>query len=352
MGQDMRPPDLAQNPELIRGIGGPPKPPLATSGQPSPKYRHDLCTRAMKSATMINTSLDLYIHILLFIFIGLPIYFINGYAMPAHLSWSVLSYFAASSISPNYKRFLHPVIASSALTILGIWLLALAHGSLLKDALRTYTTKTDYIALLGQLPIGHASHIPFPGAGDIFNSLIHISIIALAIPMFQYRAELLTHIFSILIPTLLIATISLFSYPPLCHALGISPPLSLSFASRSLTLALATPTLQNIGGDVQLGAVLCIMTGIFGSLVGLPLLKWLPGISEDDYVTKGVTMGCNTMAIGTTLLLETVVKAASLSSLSMALFGMVMVGLSSIGPLASAVGHVAGLNGTVSAVVG
>ncbi len=133
-------------------------------------------------------------------------------------------------------------------------------------------------------------------------------------------------------------------YPSLCHALGISPARSLSFASRSLTLALATPATQNLRGDLQLVAVLCIMSGVMGVLVGPTLLKWMR-IPEDDYVTRGVTLGGNSSAIATALLLVSDPRAAALSSLSMSLFGTVMVGLTSVPIVVRVVVRVGGLGG-------
>jgi putative effector of murein hydrolase len=55
----------------------------------------------------------------------------------------------------------------------------------------------------------------------------------------------------------------------------MSPSRSLSFPSRSLTLALATPATQNLGGDLGLVAVLCILSGILGVLIGPQLLDLL-----------------------------------------------------------------------------
>jgi hypothetical protein len=113
--------------------------------------------------------------------------------------------------------------------------------------------------------------------------------------MYNYRAELKRHFFAIVIPngisfpqTLLplkftfhlwnpvtISLGSLFLYPLLCHTIGISAPRSLSFAARSLTLALATPATKNLGGDLNTVAALAIMSGILGVLIGGRLLKTL-----------------------------------------------------------------------------
>ena len=79
-----------------------------------------------------------------------------------------------------------------------------------------------------------------------------------------------------------------------------------------------------------------------GVLVGPTLLKWIR-IPEDDYVTRGVTLGGNSSAIATALLLVSDPRAAALSSLSMSLFGTVMVGLTSVPLVVRAVGGLAGL---------
>ncbi|KAK4694376.1 hypothetical protein P7C71_g3196, partial [Lecanoromycetidae sp. Uapishka_2] len=339
--QELTYPSRAQDPSQVRGTGGPPQ-----SGIPNERLSNQQilqqdplpATRAQRWATIANHYLDTLTYAIIFLFIGLPTNYILGYAMPAHLTFSILMYFTALSIPPRYKRFLHPVIVSSAFTILGIWILALSHRSTLRAALTVYSTKTRYLQLFN----GDGPHLQPPGAGDVFSSILDVSIVALALPMFQYRNELKRHFPSIILPNILVATASLFGYPALCHAIGISPARSLSFASRSLTLALATPATQNLGGDLQLVAVLCIMSGVMGVLIGPSLLKWMR-IPEDDYVTRGVALGGNSSAIATALLLVSDPRAAALSSLSMSLFGTVMVALTSVPIIVRAVAGVAGL---------
>ncbi len=337
---DIAYPSRAQDPSQVRGTGGPPQSETFSTSQPSlPEPRQDPlpATRAQSWAAVINSNLDTVTYAILLIFIGLPVYYALDYSMPAYLTLSILTYFAAVSMPPRYKQYLHPVLVSSAFTILGIWILALTHHSTLKAALTVYTSKTRYLQLFN----GEAPYLALPGAGDILSSTLDVSIVALAIPMFQYRNELKRHFPSIILPNILIATASLFGYPALCHAIGISPARSLSFASRSLTLALATPATQNLDGDLQLVAVLCIMSGVMGVLVGPTLLQWMR-IPEDDYVTRGVTLGGNSSAIATALLLVSDPRAAALSSLSMSLFGTVMVALTSVPVIAGVVKGLAG----------
>lgn len=86
------------------------------------------------------------------------------------------------------------------------------------------------------------------------------------------------------------------------------------------------------------------MSGVLGVLLGPTLLTWLR-IPEDDYVTRGVTMGGNGSAIATALLLVRDPRAAALSSLSMSLFGTVMVGLTSVPVVVRVVAGLVGLDG-------
>jgi putative effector of murein hydrolase len=93
--------------------------------------------------------------------------------------------------------------------------------------------------------------------------------------MYNYRLELKRHFFAIVAPNVVISVGSLFGYPALCYAIGISSKRSLAFAARSLTLALATPAIKNVHGDLNTVAALAIMSGILGVLIGPRMMKWL-----------------------------------------------------------------------------
>ena len=324
--EDLIAPDRAQDPNAVRSFHGPPVPQHAIA--PSTTARTTQLppplTRDQIWATHLNTHIDLYTYSALLIFIGIPVYYSTGYPMPVQLCLNILCYYFALSLPPSWKRFLHPVLVSSGLSILGIWIIALTWRESLQDGLRAYSTKTKYL----QLWDGEKS-LQKPGAGDVLGSLLDVSIVALALPMIRYRNELKRHITIILLPLLPLVGLSMFGYPAFCKYMLNDPHHSLAFTARSLTLALATPTSQNLDGDASLVAVLCIMSGILGVLFGPTLLRWLK-IPEDDYVTRGITLGANSSAIATALLLTTDPRAAALSSLSMSLFGTIMVALSSV----------------------
>lgn len=266
-------PERAQDPSEIRGTGGPPVGDFTEQDQvrmgnvrqaPLPS------TRSQRWAAFGSSNFDTITYAVLFLFVGLPIYYSTVYAMPAQLTFNILAYFAALALPARWRQFLHPVLVSSAITVLAIWILGLVRGDGLDEVLAAYKTNTKYL----QLWKGEKG-LAAPGAGDIFGSILDASIVALALPMFQHRKELKQHFFAIVIPNVVISIVSLFGYPALCYAIGISSQRSLAFAARSLTLALAIPAVSNINGDLNTVAALCIMSGILGVLIGPHILEWL-----------------------------------------------------------------------------
>ncbi|KAH6712067.1 LrgB-like family-domain-containing protein, partial [Leptodontidium sp. MPI-SDFR-AT-0119] len=337
---DLIAPQRAQDPSLIRGTGGPPEDnitPPATLRQ-NPLLQAPLpLTRAQRWAAFINSNIDRFTYLTLSLFVGLPIYYGTGYAMPAQLTLTIMAYFTALALPPNWKRVFHPVLVSAAITVLGVYILGVIHGDSLSQSLHSFKTGTSY------LDLWHGKkNLKAPGAGDILVSVLDAGIVALALPMFAYRQELKRHFFAIVIPNVSVSIGSLFGYPAVCYAIGISAERSLAFAARSLTLALATPAVQNLGGDVNTIAALAIMSGILGALVGTQMLDWMR-IPEDDYVTRGVTLGGSSSAIATAVLLQTDPRAAALSSLSMSLFGIITLALTSVPAIVKAVDSLVGL---------
>ncbi|KAF2455182.1 LrgB-like family-domain-containing protein [Lineolata rhizophorae] len=338
------PPARTQDPSLITGTGGPPEASTSPSNAipANPTTLHPFATqsappltRAQRWAAQLNARLDATCHGLLFICVGLPVYYGGpAYAMPAQLCVNVLAYHAALRLPARWRRVAHPVPVAAGVTLLAVWALAASRGEGFLDGLRAYRTRAGYVQMLrGELG---APNTPRPGAGDVLGSVLDVSIVALALPMWQYRKELTRHYGTILVPSLALSVGSLLLYPPLCAWLGISPPRALSFASRSLTLALGMPATANLDGDLSLVAVLCIASGILGVLLGNQLLGWLR-IREDDYITRGVAMGVNSSAMGTARLLEVDPRAAAFSCLSMSVFGTAVVVGTSIPPMAGVV---------------
>lgn len=337
-------PPRAQNPDYVTGTGGPPIPESTRLSSetisPLSILRHDapLQTRAEKWAAFIISQLDLLTYAALMVFIGIPVYYGLGYAMPLQLCISIITYEVATMLPLRWKTYLHPILVSSASTVLAVWVFALTRRESLSDGLHAYSTGVKYTKLWS----GAAIAGTLPGAGDILSSIIDVSIIALALPMFQYRHELQKNFLAIIIPNTIWPLASLFGYPAFCYAIGITPTSSLAFGARTLTLALGQIVVANVGGNMNVGTPLAIFSGIFGVLIGNQILKFLR-IPEDDYITRGITFGANSSSLATAMLLGTDPRAAAFSSLSMGFVGTVAVAATSVPPIVLAVKGIVGL---------
>ncbi|AET41391.1 LrgB family protein Ecym_8097 [Eremothecium cymbalariae DBVPG len=273
-------------------------------------------------------------------------YFFSWYTMPYHFFTAVCTFMFITNAplvnNPKHKRFVHPVICSVALT----WLIMLV-SVLIKHRqvkyfiteLRDYKTTRTYLNLFNYTEFKYRQ---WPGAGDVFSSCMDVSIVALSMPMFSYRRDLRKHFLSMIPPICVLSISCLTLYPLICHKIGISTDRSIGFVGRNITLALGTPTIANLNGSITLMAVTTVLSGVLGALTGGPMLDWIK-VPEGDYVTRGVTLGCNSSAIATAYLLGVDKRAAAISSLSFVLFGTFMVILSSIDSMQSFVYNLAAL---------
>lgn len=206
----------------------------------------------------------------LFLVIGLPVYYGSGYTMPIFLCINILCFQGANAVPPKIKRVAHPVLVCALFTILLIWGFSVSRGLTLYEGLKLYKTGNSYLDYLRG-----ASGLPRPGAGDILASLLDASIVSLAMPMYQYRRELRHYFASIFLPVVFLTIPSLFGYPPLCASLGISATISLAVAPRSVTLALAQLSTDNLGGDTAAISVIAVVSGISGPTFGPTILRML-----------------------------------------------------------------------------
>lgn len=288
--------------------------------------------RSRHIASFIALFFDWCVYLTLFM-IGIVIYFTTSYTMPLHLG-IVVCCFRASLLTPSkYKKVFHPILVTGGTSMLLIYIFALIKGANVMDTYRSYKTGNNYLTLFDSDKKG-----VHPGAGDVLSTLLDCSIVALATPMYRYRTELKRFFWILTIPSITFGAASFFVYPPLCYACGIHPTRALAFMARSVTLALALPIVDSIQGSQSLVSVVGILSGIVGALFGLPLLgKHGMRVRNDDYVTRGVSMGISSSAVGAAHLLNIDPRASALSTLVFFLYGMVMVIMSVIPPLVNIV---------------
>lgn len=98
--------------------------------------------------------------------------------------------------------------------------------------------------------------------------------------------------------------------------LGGSEELALAMAPKSTTTPVAIALAETVGGIPALTAVLTILTGILGAVVGPRVLTWL---RVRDKVVRGLAVGVASHGIGTAQMIQESRTEGAFSGLAMAL---------------------------------
>ncbi|KAK1756380.1 hypothetical protein QBC47DRAFT_401284 [Echria macrotheca] len=308
--------------------------------------------------------------------LGLPIRYTTGNptvlttALLAAVWLTTLSLQATVKTTTGLAPWLRTLLSSAANPVLWTSLVLIAYTfaesaathqpvSVVLDTLESHTTLSDLI--LQQRPSAMA-------AGDIALSLLNAGLVSWGLKLYEYRAQLLSRAgLTVFAVSSMLAFGNVALGPLLARALGLGPGArNLAFAARSVTLALGSPVMSALGGDVGLNAAMVVISGVLFQMgLGFGVGGWLERVlrqvlprhgvaaavtdieaqggecrSESnaadapETVAAGVTIGINAAAMGTAYLYEVGSDAAPYSALSMMALGIMTVVFSSIQPLA------------------
>ena len=155
----------------------------------------------------------------------------------------------------------------------------------------------------------------FEGA-QFVHFLLGPATVALAIPLFnqidRVRRSALAILAAILTGSLAAAEIA----AALVWLFGADPVLMASIAPKSVTTPIAMGIAEKLGGLPSLTAVLVILTGVLGAMLGPPLLTLM---RIRDWRARGLAIGVASHGIGTARALQVNEVAGAFSGLAMGL---------------------------------
>ena len=152
--------------------------------------------------------------------------------------------------------------------------------------------------------------------GQFIHFLLGPATVALAIPLYQQLSKLKKSWLPILITVIAGVMIGAFSSISIALFLGASVETQLSLAPKSVTTPVAMGISELIGGIPSLTAILVVITGIIGAVIGTKLFQ-LMHIKDDS--VKGITMGITAHGIGTARAFQISPEMGAFSGLAMAL---------------------------------
>jgi predicted murein hydrolase (TIGR00659 family) len=156
--------------------------------------------------------------------------------------------------------------------------------------------------------------------GDYVLFLLGPSVVALGLPLYTRRREILTRKAPILIGVFAGAFASIISASGTAWLLGGSREVVLSLAPKSVTTPIAISIVEKIGGIAPLTAALVVLTGCLGAICG-PEFCRLIGIRDPAAV--GLAVGTAAHGIGTARMLEVDRLGGAIAGLAIGLNGLI-----------------------------
>jgi predicted murein hydrolase (TIGR00659 family) len=153
----------------------------------------------------------------------------------------------------------------------------------------------------------------FDGA-QFVHFLLGPATVALAIPLYRQFERVRRSALAVLVSILAGSATGAASAVAVSWALGASRDTLISIAPKSVTAPVAMGISEQLGGLPSLTAVLVIVTGILGAMIGPPLLTL---IGVRDWAARGLALGAASHGIGTARALQVNEVAGAFSGLAM-----------------------------------
>lgn len=146
--------------------------------------------------------------------------------------------------------------------------------------------------------------------------------VSLAIPLYE-RVELLKKNAKAVVLGICSGVLtSLVSVLAMCMIFGMTHKEYVSLLPKSITTAIGLGVSEELGGYVTITVAVIIITGIFGNMTAAFVCKVF---KIEEPIAKGVGIGCAAHAMGTTKAMEMGEIEGAMSSLSLAVAGLLTV---------------------------
>lgn len=168
-------------------------------------------------------------------------------------------------------------------------------------------------------------HIPLASyhqGGKIISFFLGPATVILAIPMYKQLPTLKNHMKAILIGITTGVITSITVVHLLAKFAGLDTKLILSLLPKSITTPIGIAVSESVGGMISITVMAIIVTGIFGAMIAPSVCKLF---RIHHPVAKGIAIGTASHAVGTSKALEMGETEGAMSSLSIALAGVITV---------------------------
>ncbi|MBD1388058.1 LrgB family protein [Neiella sp. HB171785] len=148
----------------------------------------------------------------------------------------------------------------------------------------------------------------------ILTDLLQPAVVALGVPLYLQIHTIKRELPKILVAVLIAVIIAVASTTAIAVALGASADIAASLAPKSVTTPIAVLISEQIAGHPSITAIAVIVTGLVGSVIGIP---WLKALQINHPKAQGIAMGSACHALGTARIVELGEEQGAYSALSL-----------------------------------
>ncbi|HIR28549.1 MAG TPA: LrgB family protein [Candidatus Choladousia intestinigallinarum] len=167
----------------------------------------------------------------------------------------------------------------------------------------------------------------YQAGADKLSYLLTPATVCLAIPLYEQIGLLKNHARAIMAGLVSGVLTSLISILGMAAVFGLSHEEYVTLLPKSITTAIGMGVSEELGGIVTITVAVILVTGILGNVIAEPVCR-LFKIQEP--VAKGVAIGSAAHAIGTAKAMEMGEIEGAMSSLSIAVAGLLTVAGASV----------------------
>lgn len=214
---------------------------------------------------------------------------------------------------------------SSLFFSVGISLLGYEIGMLMKKKFKLAIFNPLLISILFVMLVLSVFHIDYGSYNEgakYLSYLLTPATVCLAIPLYEQMEQLKHNIKAIIIGITSGVLTSLVSVLLLCLLFNFTHEQYVTLLPKSITTAIGMGVSEELGGIVTITVAVIIITGVVGNVIAETICKIFHIMHP---IAKGIAIGTSAHAVGTAKALEMGEIEGAMSSLSIAVSGLLTV---------------------------
>lgn len=153
----------------------------------------------------------------------------------------------------------------------------------------------------------------------LINFLLGPSVVALGYVLYEQSEHLKGRVLSILTTVFIGAFVGIISAAGIAYLMGADKAIAASLGPRSVTTPIAIVLSEQNGGIPALTAVVVVVAGILGGLIGPPIFKLL---KIDSRIARGLALGASAHGVGTSVAIQLGAVEGALGGLAIGIMGI------------------------------